>query len=65
MNHLIQQNQLKTVAQFVCAAFGDIEPYLIQALPVITLAVVYAISGFEIAVVMGLAIIAGGVNRTD
>lgn len=43
----------------------DIEPYLIQTIPIATLGLIYAAAGFEFAVVMGLGMIAGGVNTVE
>jgi len=40
-----------------------VEGYIIQILPIAILALIYAVSGFEFAVVMGLAMIAAGVHE--
>jgi hypothetical protein len=37
----------------------DWEPYAIQVIPIVTLGVIYGLLGFELAVVMGLGMIAG------
>lgn len=37
----------------------DWEPYVIQTVPIVVLGAIYGLLGFELAVVMGLGMIAG------
>lgn len=41
----------------------DWEPYAIQVIPLVTLAGIYAIAGFELATVMGLGMVVGAVSE--